>query len=601
MDVRTQLQRPCDNCSIRRVKCDKNMPCSRCTNHNLLCTNNREKKKRGPKSLYPKSLSLLNQNRESLMSTKISNNKDNSTDENFKPLIALAEFSPFLQIYQTWYYEIWPVVSVSNLISSISSKTSGELDLNTGNLQSYMLCCALSGAVQGLMDLVSFYDEICIPDGLKSVDFIEECLRARNFSDYKQNPTIDSILTSFFLFVYYDNFKLNFFQSVLYLREAITITELLELHDDSKYKELSREEQYRIRNIYYMLVVTERSTSLMANLPLLLDSATPYTSDIDGRYHRGGFSAIVKLFTLPDKSFFINRANIRSIGDRSISNNLMQEIEEELSNIKIDDNTPEAQKLNIILSQNWMRLLAWNICKTNGLTALSFFDDNFPIKVAWDLLNKTKNLPLYAFETNGRGACTKLVDIAEKINFVINNNNFSIGYDTLLSIFNIISLLKTNIVSNDLRERMHNILKNETTMSLFNKNLTLPNFTPKLVFAKDYSERDVDFGMIEVKHEKEKENAKQIEELENQFNDQGNQVPSPQFWDIDLPQMTSNSPPVPVPWEEINNEFTSTFQDANQDLNNDHSLRINNGQELDNSQSEWASSSNYPENYYFES
>lgn len=47
-------KRACDSCSIRKVKCDLRVPCSRCITHGLECTNIRVKKKCGPKKIHDK-------------------------------------------------------------------------------------------------------------------------------------------------------------------------------------------------------------------------------------------------------------------------------------------------------------------------------------------------------------------------------------------------------------------------------------------------------------------------------------------------------------------------------------------------------------------
>lgn len=481
---RSKYGRPCDNCSLRKVKCDKTMPCSRCIKYDLPCTNNRETKKRGPKTMRPKTINTINLMYSKTMSSNPTITRPQVTtsppDVFFQPHISLAELLPCLHIYQTWYYEIWPVLSVSQLTSSITSKeTSGKLDLNPDNLQSYALCCALAGTIKEQLHFISSYDEVInIPQNLKYVDFIAECLRARNYCDYRFNPTIETILVSFFLHVYYTDVELCSPPALLYLREAISLAEILGLNDESRYQDLSIAEKHKLRNIYYILVITERFTCLDANIPVLLDANIPYASVIDEDHPSfGDFSEIVKIFALPDKSFFLNRFNSDVLNNPRFSKKLIFDIQKELTNIKTQDKTPEIQKLNILLSKNWMRLLVWNLCNSNKLIADNGYEDdcfnqNFPIKVARELLGSTQHLPLYAFESNGPGVSTKLLEIAEGISKIMNDNNFSIGYDTLTSILGIVSRLNNNItVSNDIQKRMNKILTSKRVMSLSDYNI----------------------------------------------------------------------------------------------------------------------------------
>lgn len=52
--------RACDACSIRKVKCELNRPCSHCVANKLNCTQLRERKKSGPKNLQKKTLDSIN-------------------------------------------------------------------------------------------------------------------------------------------------------------------------------------------------------------------------------------------------------------------------------------------------------------------------------------------------------------------------------------------------------------------------------------------------------------------------------------------------------------------------------------------------------------
>lgn len=493
---RKKYGRPCDNCSLQKVKCDMIMPCLRCIRQNLPCTNIRGAKKRGPKKAARQTTIIPDARSQEIMDTinmmynstmniftlsEEVQRVPNSSNDYFQPHIILAEFLPCLQIYQTWYYEIWPIISVSQLTSSISNKDDiCSLDLNEENIQSYTLCCALAGAIKEHTNFVSSYDKIInIPDSLKSVDFIAECLRARNFCDYRSNPTIESILVSFFLHVYYSDIKPFSSSAILYLREAISIAELLGLHDESRFKDMSREEKCRIRNIYYILMIAERFTCLDAKIPVLLDAKLPYSS-IVGKDNAmfDDFTEIIKIFALPDKSLFLNRSNSQLSNQVKISKEMILNLQKQLVHVTTQDNTSDIQKLNIILSKNWMRLLVWSLCKTNNLITNNrnledCFNANFPIKVARELLESTQNLPLYAFETNGPCVPAKILEIAEGLGQVLNENNFSIGYDTLSSLLSIISKLSNYIaVSTDIQQRISKIFNNKWVMSLSKYNIT---------------------------------------------------------------------------------------------------------------------------------
>ena len=358
--TRPKYGRPCDNCSIRRVKCGNVIPCPNCIRHNLPCTNDRGRRKKGPKNVRPKTM--------------------------------------------------------ENIYRSLSP-------------------------LQKILE---------VPNNVSSADFISECLRARNFCDYRSNPTIESVLVSFFLHVYYSSAKLNT-SAILYLKEAIAIAELLGLHDNTKYSNKPREEKHRLRNIYYILVVAERFTSLEADFSVLLDASLPYEQS-----SVGDLSQIVKVFALPDKSFFMKRFNC------NISVKMIPGIQDELYKIRIGENSSEIQKVNILLSKSWMQLLVWNFCnekKFPNRLPNDCFSTNYPIQIARDLLETTQTVPFYAFETNGPCVTTKLLTVAESLSDAINENNFSIGYNALTSVLEIISRLNlnSNFIPSALQQKLHQI------------------------------------------------------------------------------------------------------------------------------------------------
>lgn len=456
--TRPKYGRPCDNCSLRRVKCGNVIPCPNCIRHNLPCTNDRGRRKKGPKNVRPKTMENIYRR------YNHSDNLEEVTLSKFQPQVILAELIPFFQVYQTWFYEIWPIVSIAQLTSSVSSREDVcKLDVNHENIQFYALCCALAGALKQHIDCFSPMEKmIKIPDNVASVDFISECLRARNFCDYRSNPTIESVLVSFFLHVYYSSAKLNT-SAILYLKEAIAIAELLGLHDDKNYKDKPREERHRLRNIYYILVVAERFTSLEADFSVLLDASVPYEQS-----SVGDLSQIVKVFALPDKSFFMKRFNC------NISVRLIPGIQDELYKIRIGENSSEIQKVNILLSKSWMQLLVWNLYNERKFSSRlqnDCFSTNYPIKIARDFLETTQTVPFYAFETNGPCVTTKLLTVAESLSDAINENNFNVGYNALTSVLEIISRLNlnSNFIPSILQQKLHQITEWLWTRSLSDK------------------------------------------------------------------------------------------------------------------------------------
>lgn len=482
--IRNKYTRPCDACSLRKVKCDLNTPCSRCTARNLPCTNNRVRKKCGPKHLHKKTRDIINemsrnpeleQPTENCAVQKIS--QDKSILHSFTPSIRIEKSLSCLHVYQTWYYGVWPVISVAHLMSRLvrNNRDSGTTSMIVGSdsLTAYALSCALSAAI---MVQATFFssnsDLIKLPTDVEPIDFANEALKARELSKFRMHPTPDTLLTSFFLYAYYINLKGGTTSAIVYLREAISIAQILGLHNESTYLDKPSPEVHRLRKIYYMLLVTERFMCIEDDVPVILEPLIPFPSINDEEYSTliCGFIELIKVFAIPDKKFFdriallkfkdnnpIQAKELHSSSNSYLSSSWIVQIQQQLDTIQKNNEVPEVQKVNIIVSKYWMKSLIWHLAKKfNLLLNQNKMDPNdilsglYPTSIAKRFLEDVSNLPLFAFELNGPGACFKIVEIADGlIDSIIlcgirrGDNHVSYGY--LRSIFNLISKLKNDL------------------------------------------------------------------------------------------------------------------------------------------------------------
>lgn len=121
------------------------------------------------------------------------------------------------------------------------------------------------------MTFISNNSLYCIPQNIKDLNFVGECIRARTYMNYQYTPTLEILLTSF-LHVAEVN-KGSKAAGVLYLREAITMAQVIGLHKESTYQSKSIAEAHRMRKIYFLLLVTERFMCLDDSIPVVLDNS----------------------------------------------------------------------------------------------------------------------------------------------------------------------------------------------------------------------------------------------------------------------------------------------------------------------------------------
>lgn len=69
---------------------------------------------------------------------------------------------------------------------------------------------------------------------------------------------LTALRTAFFLHVYHENMEPGGVKSLVFLREAITMAQMMGMHRESSYSCLPSEEQQLRRRILWLLFVTER-------------------------------------------------------------------------------------------------------------------------------------------------------------------------------------------------------------------------------------------------------------------------------------------------------------------------------------------------------
>lgn len=474
---RGKYGRPCDVCASRRVRCvmrEGDAKCVGCSNHGLECTNVRIRKKSGPKRgrIHGESYQEL--------STFVPG-PTGEREELFLLFQHPAQYAtipvdkllPHLQVYQTWFYGYWPVLSVAHLILTLVGNAQMEsahfLQLTEHNAMSYALCCSVCAFISTQVTFVSNREKVLdVQNTLPAAVYAEEARRVRNLFDYSQEPNILTLLSSFFLYAHYVNSKGRTNQAIVYLREAITISQLLGLHDPSTYVGKSAAESHRCKKIYYILFITERFMSFEDGIPVVLDPCISFPLLENEEYPSllVGFLELIKVFSVPDKNFF------GEINQKSGQNKLQvfrdylqgQRVEEKRKWIldvqtklgqpfKIGDKMSDSHKLNVKLLQSWIQAIAWHITQENGLlrnnTAAGdeCFAVDFPFKIARDFLEASKDLPPFAFEANGPGISVKLLEIANSMTLALSNSNKKmVVSDGLSYIFLLVNRFKNDVI-----------------------------------------------------------------------------------------------------------------------------------------------------------
>ncbi|MCJ1382526.1 hypothetical protein MMC17_005639 [Xylographa soralifera] len=234
---------------------------------------------------------------------------------------------------------------------------------------------------------------------------VEETLRVWNGYDHKDSPTLTDVLIAFFLSAaYFGLEKAN--AAWIHLREAITLAQLLGLHDEGTYKRGDVDGDIR-RRLFWLLYVSERGYALHKHRPLALHATIEYpvpTEDSTDAIAITGLICLCNLFRIIDDTFSRVWNTARSECSSIWLSNLQRQLEEALPK---ELNCPEAQEADLRISQQWLKIVVWQMSTASGcLSSTStdaFMSFTYPIDVSKEIFAITSRLSPQAIEVHGIG------------------------------------------------------------------------------------------------------------------------------------------------------------------------------------------------------
>lgn len=436
---RKGTRRACDPCSVRKVRCDGNQPCSRCEAASWECTYLKTHGKSGPKGPRRTTEAAIRRLQERSKSSQDGSrsNSEASFDpgspspteypyieqlppisdvadeqlgwpDNVSPLFPATQSPPqristscisqYLDVYQSRGYGIWPVVDAEALTA--------QLLTNPDDVEAYALATAISAAV------VSQFSIDAEPGSpvqghyrVSSRVFETEAKRARDEADHLEQITVFSILSSFFLHVYSANVgRMN--ASTVYLGEAITKAHIIGLHKTSYYEFLTVEQVQMNLRLYWLLFITERAHSIQHDVPTTLKRAPdlPSLENLNDGSVTPAFIQLCRLFNILDVTITADPASARNALALA-----QQQLSSDEAPLSLEN---ELQRADISMTQQWMRIFLWqhalNVTNLSSMNNDNEFSFSFPAQVAQNVLSNLSSLSQQSVESHGPGmVCTR--------------------------------------------------------------------------------------------------------------------------------------------------------------------------------------------------
>ncbi|KAJ5173944.1 uncharacterized protein N7500_001875 [Penicillium coprophilum] len=383
-----------------------------------------------------------------------------------------ANMIPWIDVY---FDRLHPTIPVLNRSSLYTSMLAQEHRKNSQFGAMLLSLCAFS-----LTQPIEINERPTSSSrALQARAMMHEATKMRSCSDFGENPTIEAVLTSFFLFgCLFGSNQHN--AAWLRIREALDLAATLGLNDPESYHDLPGEEKGQRLRTYLVLSITERAYALQHRHPItfwgkpgftmrsvhdFIHSATHSVvsgiivhneKDAEGMM---GLARMMELFDAIDEDVIdcwnrrcdISNGYCQRLTDvkaLSIHQNLnrINQAERyrgydwferakggrnETNNAIFAMGLRETQAADVFITQKWLQNRVWLLSSTHGLLSthseqpeLSF---GYAISIAESTLQLCQSLRLSSMEAHGIGLTEKLYDIAICATNILYNTNSPYG------------------------------------------------------------------------------------------------------------------------------------------------------------------------------
>lgn len=437
----------CDACKLRKVKCNGQERCQQCSHLNLRCVYSAPK----PRAKSLKRGQLIAKYKQSTTSTngppgsgdaaKVKEQQspcESPVSTTTLPAIAtlLSEspsssaahsppqdsnfFVKFLKDYEESVYPVNPVMTVEDVQASIN-----EMHLNAEARAFVYAYVAVTINLTGYSTDLASTDTVLGQVGY----WTDECTKARGPTLPSTRATVRRIMTSQFLHICLMGLS-NQDMAFYYLRESITMIQMLRIDHPETMKTLSLSELSRRQRLYCEAFVHERYMAILDYRPIALPPL-PYMPVEDPSLPPGvheGFIQIIKLFSLVDHEFVGNWLGSHSGSTRAVTTLWVEEKQKQIDAEHAGDDVQvstltDMQQADLVITKHWLRTLVWQMAMSKCLLSSAASKESmsllFPVRLSRHLRHLIGKMTRHSIEIHGSGIQQKLFELTDTIANVI--------------------------------------------------------------------------------------------------------------------------------------------------------------------------------------
>ncbi|RDL33198.1 uncharacterized protein BP5553_08637 [Venustampulla echinocandica] len=410
-----QFRQACDNCRVRKTRCDRTTPCSMCAGQSITCRYNDVLDRKGRKHGRGR---LISQLREAMREQSTHDHDHDSThhdqSQSFTGIImpnsptGRPEPQESVPGFDAADSQFCADLPPPNILPSVAADTPNEISQHGGRLlpttllahihvflkhlfpimpivnaeellrdgnrpeslsaPRYVSIAALCAAthIQLKLDGVESVAEVENPTATDTIarftdEFILSCaLKAREQYDIIEDSGIDSLLSSFFLFAAYGNLDKQK-HAWFYLSQCLSQSNALGLHNESTYSGLDPVDAEMRRRIFWILFVTERTYALQHAKPAILRSSIQkpqiFSSECPAIIY-GLVNHICLFETLPNDLYNFVFSNSSYHPEQPT---LAASISGALCDVKLSKSVVESQHLDTLVTREWLKISMWKL------------------------------------------------------------------------------------------------------------------------------------------------------------------------------------------------------------------------------------------------
>ncbi|KAH7033038.1 uncharacterized protein B0I36DRAFT_361770 [Microdochium trichocladiopsis] len=415
------VRRACDACKIRKIKCSETPPCTACLASGIDCTFHERQGTRGPRNLRIKTRLRIAQTQLGSHAQPLASDVQASSGAPIADTGSAAGYSDdsaslsdpppnvpqpripdlinFVHLYEQRLYPVWPIVDTTALVQELSAP--GPCDPRILLLAEAIRLGAIA--------------QLRLPNSPASPVP----------GSHDGCADLTALRTCFFRHVFYENLQPGGPRSLMHLREALTIAQILRLDRESSYATLPEPEQQMRRRIIWLLFVTERGVAMLYELPVVLRPSTflpaPHGEVLTS------FLKLVNLFWSFQASGIFDTGILQSDADVptvSAARDSLELLQASLSQMPIDTTASnDVQRADLFVTGQWMRAVLWRAASRIGMSSNAITD---PIRIARDLLSFVAQVPQAAIDAHGAAIEFKTFEIASAVIDSIAHNNLPV-------------------------------------------------------------------------------------------------------------------------------------------------------------------------------